>query len=622
MKGLLRAIPSGVLAIAVAGAGLSNVLVAQAATNMPPVITSIALGVIRAGVVVPTNVANEGDTVQVDVTFTDPDVADRHLVTVGWGDGFTSTATFTGGERSLFMTRTYPDEGLFITPEDTLQITVTIEDMVNPAVRGSATLTLHNVAPVVTAFTVMPATILDHQIATATGTFVDPSRGDTYTVALDWGDGSAKTLMTLRPNVRQFSASHLYLVGGNFTVTATVTDDDGGVGGATAPILVTSLNTPPSGLVVTPAPAAEGGATTLTVSFVDPDAADTHTVSLDWGDASAPLSLALAAGVTSFTPGHVYQETGAYNATVKVSDSAASTSPVTVVVNVANVGPTVMAVDLSASSIVEQESVTVEATFADPGVSDTFKILMDWGDGSSWSADLAAGTRSASASHQYLAAGQLRITATVTDRDNAAGAMSKMLVVRARNRAPSGLVLTANSPVEASPATLSGSFTDLDATDSHTVSVTWGDGATGTLPLGPGAVTFSTAHTYTTRGTYHVSVVVTDPAGLAASAAADVVVQAKVQTKKGDNDKKVCDRLTALEQRFASARDHDGRGGLSTRAAALLNGRFGCEDDEQGNNDDRPKRHGGSTTHPASRPSSEATAKPQPKRERSGRAER
>ena len=250
MKGLLRALSTGILAIAVAGAGLSNVLVANAATNTPPVITSVTLT---------PDTANEGDTVRVDVAFTDPDVADMESVTVNWGDGFSNSATLTSGERSFFMTRTYPDEGLFITPQDTLQITVTVADLVNPAALGSATLTLHNVAPVVTAFTVTPPAILDHQSVTASGTFVDPSRGDTYTLGLDWGDGSATSVQTLGKQVRTFSLAHLYLIGGAFTVSATVTDDDAGVGSATAPVVVTSLNTPPSGLAVTAGPVHNAG---------------------------------------------------------------------------------------------------------------------------------------------------------------------------------------------------------------------------------------------------------------------------------------------------------------------------------------------------------------------------
>jgi PKD repeat protein len=195
---------------------------------------------------------------------------------------------------------------------------------------------------------------------------------------------------------------------------------------------------------------------------------------------------------------------------------------------------------------------------------------MDWGDGTSWSTDLAAGVRAASASHQYLVAGPFVITVTVKDRNNATNSMTKTLDVRARNRAPSGLTLTANSPAAGSAATLTGSFTDPDATDTHTVSVTWGDTSTGTLALGAGVGSFSVTHTYANSGTYHANVTVTDAAGLTASAATDVVVQKK----------KECDWRDGLEQRYAWLRDHDTYG-LLARVTAFLDS-HGCDDDGDG----------------------------------------
>jgi PKD repeat protein len=565
MKGLLRVFGTGILTIAVAGGGLSSVLVAQAATNTPPVITSVTLT---------PDPSNEGDTLRVDVTFMDPD-PDVESVTVLWSDGFTGPAVrYTGGAAvSFFQDRRVADDFPSNTPVDRLQVSVAIDDGVNPPARGSATVTLNNVAPVLTAFAVTPAAILVNQSATAAGSFSDPGTGDSFTLSLDWGDGSAKSTQTFGSRAaKEFSLSHLYLVGGAFTVTATVTDDDTGAGSATAPVAVTAPNTPPSDLAATAGPALEGGNATLAVTFVDPDLGDAHTASLDWGDGSAPQSLALLAGVTSFSPTHLYQDSGTYNATVNVADSAASAGPVTVVVNVANVGPTVIAENLSAPSIVEQESVTVDATFVDPGLSDTFTLTMSWGDGTSWSTAVAAGTRAVSASHQYLAAGPFVITVTVVDSDNASGSMAKALEVRARNRAPSGLTVTASSPTAGSATTLTGSFTDLDATDPHTVAINWADGSTGTVSLGAGVAAFSATHTYAASGTYHVNVTVTDPAGLATSATVDAVVQQK-------SDSKICELLIALEQRYAWLNDHDPNGYLA-RAIALLKARYGCGDEE------------------------------------------
>lgn len=52
----------------------------------------------------------------------------------------------------------------------------------------------------------------------------------------------------------------------------------------------------------------EGGSTTLTGTFTDADAADTHTVTIDWGDGSPDTVLHLAAGVTSFSQAHTYAD--------------------------------------------------------------------------------------------------------------------------------------------------------------------------------------------------------------------------------------------------------------------------------------------------------------------------
>ncbi len=89
------------------------------------------------------------------------------------------------------------------------------------------------------------------------------------------------------------------------------------------------------------------------------------------------------------------------------------------------------------------------------------------------------------------------------------------------NDAPANLSLNLSSGSinENTSTTLSGSFTDVEATDSHTVEINWGDSsATTTLSLGAGVLTIpSTSHTYlddnptgTTSDSYTISVTVTD----------------------------------------------------------------------------------------------------------------
>jgi hypothetical protein len=51
---------------------------------------------------------------------------------------------------------------------------------------------------------------------------------------------------------------------------------------------------------------AENGTVTVSASFADPGARDTHTAVIDWGDGTAPERIALVAGVSTFSRAHQY----------------------------------------------------------------------------------------------------------------------------------------------------------------------------------------------------------------------------------------------------------------------------------------------------------------------------
>ena len=61
---------------------------------------------------------------------------------------------------------------------------------------------------------------------------------------------------------------------------------------------------------VRPTPGAinENGSTTLSGSFTDPGASDTHTVVINWGDGSPNTTINLAAGVLTFSGSHQYKD--------------------------------------------------------------------------------------------------------------------------------------------------------------------------------------------------------------------------------------------------------------------------------------------------------------------------
>jgi uncharacterized repeat protein (TIGR03803 family) len=112
-------------------------------------------------------------------------------------------------------------------------IAVRATDSSGVATVASTTVTVRNVAPEVT---VNPASV-----ETAPGALVsfevsfDDPGPDTWTAAVDWGDG---TVESIGPVVQTFVVTHAFADPGSFNVRFTVTDDDGGEGAATATVTV------------------------------------------------------------------------------------------------------------------------------------------------------------------------------------------------------------------------------------------------------------------------------------------------------------------------------------------------------------------------------------------------
>ena len=510
MKALLRPLFVGGLSIAIAATTLlGSSSVALAATR--PSITTWSLN----------GDVYEGDRPFVNATFTDGIDTGPYTVDIDWGDGYPDQYVLADlAARSFSVQKTVPyldDSPL------AYRIQISLSDPIFTTARF-LTATVLNRVPSITRFALSSTDMEAGQAVGATGAFTDGA-ADTHTVTLDWGDGSPTTTMNLVAAVFTFGTdstnAHSYTGAGDFTVTATVTDNAGAFGTATSSVSVHAPNQAPSVASFGVTAGSEGGSSSLSLTFADVDASDTHTVSVAWGDGLTSDSGVLSSDVTTFDASHVYADTGTYSVVLTLADSARHTVTASASVSPTNVAPAVGSLSLSPSPLVDHQTLTVSGNFTDPGTADTFTLTVDWGDLTSSTDSLPAGTRSFSATHAYTAAGPVTIKATVADRDNDRSSSSVDLVVGSSNHAPADLSLTASG--DGANVVVDATFTDADVLDAHTVVMSWGDGASARQDLPANTTTFTASHVYAASNTYTVSATVSD-AGTSTSATTQVVV--------------------------------------------------------------------------------------------------
>ncbi|MCH8847342.1 MAG: S8 family serine peptidase, partial [Chloroflexi bacterium] len=200
----------------------------------------------------------EGATVSLDATFSDLNVLETLTASIDWGDGTVATGTADQVLNTGVSSHAYADDGIFVA-------TATVTD--DKALFGgdSMTVTVGNATPVVDA---APNTslLLDATLSAQLATFTDAGTADTHIASIDWGDGSPVATGTLDQALGTVSGSYTYATDGLFTVTVTVTDDDGAVGSDT---LVVDVQDAPVVAAGADQATTEGTNVTLSATFVD-----------------------------------------------------------------------------------------------------------------------------------------------------------------------------------------------------------------------------------------------------------------------------------------------------------------------------------------------------------------
>jgi hypothetical protein len=254
----------------------------------------------------------------------------------GFYDSFTYAWSAVQGDRVL---ASGTNSTFSFTPEDNGDYLVSLKVTDKDGGEGSTsqTIAVTNVAPVLRDVAVTPGTVDEGGSVTLSGSVNDPGSRDTFTLTINWGDGSDPEDVLLAAGSPSFSRSHTY-ADDNPTGTASDTnnislslkDKDGDTGTGSASVVVKNLA--PSLSITAPADGtlyALNTSVSLSGAFSDAGTLDTFSCLVDWGD-GVTASATLTAGKCSAS--HAYSTAGVYNVKMTLTDDDTGSDVKTVMV--------------------------------------------------------------------------------------------------------------------------------------------------------------------------------------------------------------------------------------------------------------------------------------------------
>ena len=495
----------------------------------------------------------ENEVLVVSMQFVDPDQFDEHQVQIDWGDGSDPEIfELDPGTRSLITSHRYLDDNPTNTPFDINQIEVSVIDSADQLSTASVPITVNNIAPEID-FLSVTSPLNENDIAQLQMSFTDPGVQDTHTVEIDWGDGTSVETFMLDPGAHSLATSHKYLddnpTGTPFDINklqVSVIDDDGGVGMAEQDVLVNNVDPTIDSLSIT-TPIDENDVAQLTGTYSDIGTQDTFELDIDWdGDTVYDQTVVVSGG--EFTVMHMYLDdspTGTlsdtFNVNVRLRDDDTGSDTGSVELTINNLD---LVVSLDPVTMINEDGTAVlTGSITDVGTLDTFTLDVTWGDplspddmesftlGTTVLTQAADGidwnpiTRTFSITHQYLddnpsvtTEDTYMIAVKVTDDDSGMSETSETVLVK--NVAPDVTSADVQTVDEGAVLDLSGSdlgsFFDEGTLDTHTATVSWGDGTLTepvTLNQLSGGGSLGASHIYADNGVYAVTLTVTDDDG-------------------------------------------------------------------------------------------------------------
>ncbi|MBT8446635.1 MAG: PKD domain-containing protein, partial [Gammaproteobacteria bacterium] len=175
-----------------------------------------------------TSPVEESGVASLTAAIGDEGVLDSFSILVDWGDGSPQEIyNYPAGATAILETHSYLDDDPSGTGSDAYEVTVTIEDDDTGVDTAALPIEVVNVAPTLH-FVSITTPVEAGQPAALSGFFSDPGILDTFTLEVDWGDGSPPEIFPYPAGSTSFGANHSYAFGGVRVIELALRDDDQG----------------------------------------------------------------------------------------------------------------------------------------------------------------------------------------------------------------------------------------------------------------------------------------------------------------------------------------------------------------------------------------------------------
>jgi len=312
---------------------------------------------------------------------------DGYIVTYSWDFGDGSTAT------GFIAFHAYADNGSYL-------VTLTVTDNDGATASAHATKIVMNRQPVAS-FTETAETVYTDETISFDASESSDLDGSIVTYSWDFGDETQGTGVSIQ---------HAYSQDGTYTVTLTITDDDGATDTTSA--TKTVLNRIPI------ASFTESAHTVSSSENIHFDGSESHdpdgtivSYSWDFGDGNT---------ATGVEVDHAYEDDGVYTVTLTVIDDDDATGSATATKNVLN-RPPIASFTENATIVSKDEAIHFDASESHDPDGTIVNYLWDFGDGNT--------TTGVTSDHAYSEDGNYTVTLTVTDDDGASASLVAAKIV-------------------------------------------------------------------------------------------------------------------------------------------------------------------------------------------------